>query len=324
LVASVQQSYEENLTFFMSSVSSTLKRYNEMLQTALPHNPKAVFFFDSPQLAEPAESPTAASPTARRESRKTPRSEVPPAAKDPPTSPLLRRPKLDPLVVADMEASAIQLLQQQSSMHYSSNSHHGEFLFPKLPPPHAAEPDASKLDGTTSAAKVISAVGSRRPNEDKKHLSAEQLEAIAMPPLLLVQLRVIKQEARSLGKVLDQIHDWIALNVPMMKEEDNLGVAVMASVIQEVSGCISRVRGVYDIEASYVSDRSESELKYLKAMDADSAAQALKVLDTDTWDTVEKGWSVLMRVVLMVHTTLARNMRILRDPRTAPKHHLSL
>jgi hypothetical protein len=315
VVASVQQSYEENLTFFMSSVSSTLKRYNEMLQTALPHNPKAVFFFDAP--ADPS-SPTEVAAA----SRKTPRSaSVVPGVKEP-TSPLLRRPKLDPLVVADMEANAIQLLQQQSSMHYTSNSHHGDFMFPKLPHATEALPVGA---APAQKEKVISfAVGSRRPREDKKHLTAEQLEVIAMPPLLLVQLRVIKQEARSLGKVLDQVHDWIALNVPMMKEEDNMGVAVMASVISEVSGCISRVRNVYDIEASYVSDRSESELKYLKAMDADSAIQAIKVIDTDTWDTLEKGWRVLMRVVLMVHTTLARNMRILRDPRTAPKHHLSL
>lgn len=338
VVASVQQGYEESLTYFMNTVSSTLKRYNEMLQAALPHNPKAMYFFDTPASVS---SPTTAL------SRKTPRSDVTPAPKEP-TSPLLRRPKLDPLVVADMEANAIQLLQQQSSAHYSS-SNHGEFLFPKVPLPAtvAAKPDAdsSSADiqggqspsGAATAAtaaaasaapaaaqKVLTAVGSKRPPEDKKHLTPEQLEVVAVPPLLLAQLRIIKQEARGLGKVLDQIHDWIALNVPMMKEEDNMGVAVMAAVIAEVSGCISRTRSVYEIEASYVSDRSEIELKYIKAPDADSSVQALKVLDTDTWDTLEKGWRVLMRVVLMVHTTLARNMRILRDPRSTPKSMLSL
>ena len=314
VVESVKQSYEENLTFFMSTVSATLKRYNEMLQTALPHNPKAVYFFEIPG-DELSPNPN---------NRKMPRSTTPiPGQVKEPTSPLLRRPKLDPLIVADMEANAIQLLRQQSSVHHS-----GDFLFPKV---HSSKsgavstPDGSSIQPVAGdASKVITAVGSRRPQDDKKHLTPEQLEAIAMPPLLLVQLRVIKQEARSLGKVLDQIHDWIALNIPMMKEEDNMGVAVMASVIAEVSGCISRVRSVYDLEASYVADRSELELKYLKAMDADSAVQALKVIDTDSWDTLEKGWRVLMRVVLMVHTTLARNMRILRDPRSAPKHHLSL
>jgi hypothetical protein len=160
--------------------------------------------------------------------------------------------------------------------------------------------------------------------DKSKGPTEEQLESLELPPLLLVQLKILKNEARSLGKTLDEIHDWIALNIPMMKEEDNDGVAVMAAVIAEMAGAIAKVRSVYDIESSYISDRAELDVKYMKSSDADSILEAVEVCDSDAWDTLERGWRTMMRVVLLIHSTLAKNTKALKDPRGQKRHNLHL
>jgi hypothetical protein len=164
------------------------------------------------------------------------------------------------------------------------------------------------------------------PKKDTKNVAPtdDQLDTIAMPPLLLVQLKKIKQEARSLGRLFDQIHDWIALNIPMMKDEDNVGVAVMASVIADLELTSAAIRELYDLESSYLSDRMEREVTYVKTPEADSTLQAIAVCDADMWNSVEKGWRVLMRVVLMTHSTLSKNMKALKNPRAKPGASLNL
>lgn len=302
-VKRVQDSYEESLTFFMSNIATMLDRYNQLLQTALPQNPKANLYgapeekTDAPAAEEKEKSPEAAppAPAAATEEPKQP------------TSPLLRRPKLDPAAMAELEKSAVELLRQSSNVHLSAKG------------TPAGEAVVTKTPLTATSATVA-----KKGKDKDKAPTSEQLDSLNLPPLLLVQLKIIKGEARSLGKTLDQIHDWIALNIPQMKEEDNMGVAVMASVISEIAGAIAKTRNVYDLEASYVSDRAELDVKYLKTTDAESTLQAIEVCDSDAWDTLEKGWRTLMRVALLVHSTLAKNMRLLKDPRGAPKHNLHL
>lgn len=310
-VKRVQDSYEESLTFFMSNIAPMLERYNQLLQAAMPQNPRAVHDSASESTTMVEEKPDASAAqitTVADESGVTPPPEKASPQKQP-SSPLLRRPKLDPVEMAELEKSAVELLRQSSSVDLKPKTAKGT-------PAVAEQPKSTPL--TTA-----SATAAKKKDKDKAPTSA-QLESLALPPLLLVQLKIIKNEARILGKTLDEIHDWIALNIPQMKEEDNVGVAVMASVIQELAGSIVKVRGVYDMEASYVSDRAELDVKYLKTTDAESTLQAIEVCDGDAWDTLEKGWRVMMRVALLVHSTLAKNMRLLKDPRGAPKHNLHL
>lgn len=312
-VKRVQDSYEESLTFFMSNISSMLERYNQLLQAALPQNPKAAYFASTEAGAVESEAPAAVGKatdaTAVAEDAQKPEGTVTPAEDSSPpkqpTSPLLRRPKLDPVAMAELEKSAVELLKQSSNVNL--------------------QPKGTPADGAVKSTPLTaaSATASKKKDKDKAPTS-EQLDSLALPPLLLVQLKILKNEARALAKTLDQIHDWIALNIPQMKDEDNVGVAVMASVIQEIAGGIAKVRGVYDIEASYVSDRAELDVKYLKNTDAESILQAIEVCDADAWDTLEKGWRAMIRVALLLHSTLAKNMKLLKDPRGAPKHSLHL
>ncbi|CUG83935.1 proteasome activator PA28 beta subunit family protein, putative [Bodo saltans] len=291
----------------MTNIAAMLERYNQLLQAALAQNPRAANESSEAKSEEAAPVPEApaTAPSGAEDSGVTPPPEKASPQKQP-TSPLLRRPKLDPVEMAELEKSAVELLRQSSSVQIQAK---------KAGTP-AGEAKSTPL--TTA-----SATASKKKDKDKAPTS-EQLDSLSLPPLLLVQLKIIKSEARTLGKTLDEIHDWIALNIPQMKEEDNVGVAVMAGVIQELAGSIVKVRGVYDLEASYVSDRAELDVKYLKTTDAESTLQAIEVCDADTWDTLEKGWRAMMRVSLMVHSTLAKNMRLLKDPRSAPKHNLHL
>lgn len=310
-VKRVQATYEESLTFFMSNIAPMLERYNQLLQAALPQNPKAAYFSD--ESTEKSTAPTAVaedtSAPAAAASFESGTATPPPEGSSPqkqPTSPLLARPKLDPVAMAELEKSAVVLLRQSSSVALQARS-------------------TPLTDGTAAKTPLITASATASKKKEKeKAPTTEQLDSLSLPPLLLVQLKIIKNEARALGKTLDQIHDWIALNIPQMKEEDNVGVAVMASVISEIAGGIAKVRGVYDMEAAYVSDRAELDVKYLKTTDAESTLQAIEVCDADAWDTLEKGWRTLIRVALLLHSTLAKNMKLLKDPRGAPKHSLHL
>jgi hypothetical protein len=291
-VRAVQQSYEETLTFFMSNISTLMNKYNESLNAVKNLNTRVV-------------------------------------AADPP-SPLLVRHQLD-------EAGANEVKKQSEA---ALRRHSSAMSKPAMAAAAAAADDEEWEDveddeknGKKKHKKRGSKKTKKRQEEEEAAAAEAQqadeatnalLEAVAISAVLLVQMKLIKQEARSLGKVLDQVHDWVALNVPTMKEEDNAGVAVLAQVIEEISGFIGSVREIYDLEAEYVSSRTELELKVLKSSDAVSSKPALEVCDSDAWDSIEKGWRTLMRVVLLAHATLAKNMKVLRDPRSAPRSQLSL
>lgn len=323
-VTRVQASYEESLTFFMSNIAPMLERYNQLLQAALPQNPKAALYADADGDNEDAETKPPAAEKASDATAKAETEASGDAAADQtnapkqPTSPLLRRPKLDAEKMAELEKSAVALLKQTSSVQLAGKKEKGS--------PAGAAASEAGVKTTPRGTPLIttaSATAGKKKDKDKAPTS-EQLDSLALPPLLLVQLKIAKTEARILGKTLDEIHDWIALNIPQMKEEDNVGVAVMASVIGELTGAIAKVRGVYDMEAAYVSDRAELDVKYLKTTDAESTLQAIEVCDSDAWDTLEKAWRTMMRVALLVHSTLAKNMRLLKDPRAGPKHNIHL
>jgi len=306
-VQRVKDSYEASLTHFMANISPMLQRYNQLLQAALPQNPKADFFNTA---TKEAEKPATTAEKAVHEDPHDINAVAEDSPVKQPTSPLLRRPKLDPATMAELEQSAVELLRQSSAV--------------QINPKGSSSPTlGSEAVKTPLTAQSVTAK-KKKDDKENKAPTTQQLESLALPPLLLVQLKIIKQEARELGKTLDQIHDWIALNIPTMKEEDNLGVAVMASVIGELAQSIAKVRGVYDMESGYVSDRAELDVKYLKTTDAESTLQAIEVCDSDAWDTLEKGWRALMRVALLVHATLAKNMKLLKDPRGGPKANLHL
>jgi hypothetical protein len=152
---------------------------------------------------------------------------------------------------------------------------------------------------------------------------------LTLPPTdskerLLAQLRILKIEARALIKTFDQIHDWIALNVPTMGEDMPAGVEVMGVIISNISDMTGVIKQVFSQEAKYLSDRLEVEAKVARYPDCPSFERSMVVLDSNTWDEVEKGWRSIIRACLLIHSLLAKNMKILVDPRkTKSRDHSS-
>ena len=143
---------------------------------------------------------------------------------------------------------------------------------------------------------------------------------LVLPPVeskdkLLAQLRTLKIESRGLIRTFDQIHDWIALNVPTLQEDLPAGVEVMGVIIGNVGDMASVIKTVYGLEAKYLTDRIEMETKAARYTECPSYQQALTVLDSNTWDEVEKGWRSIIRACLLIHSLLAKNMKLLTDPR---------
>jgi hypothetical protein len=141
--------------------------------------------------------------------------------------------------------------------------------------------------------------------------------AIVFPDntLLQEQLNLLKAEAYALGTTFDGIHDWIALNVPDYKEEDNVGVEIMGAVIQQVASLQESIREVYATELRYLEERGDLEKTLLKMPDSDTVQRQMEVLDLDAWDDAERGWRSMIRVSLILFSMLHKNMKVLREPR---------
>jgi hypothetical protein len=277
-VKAIQDQFEQNLTDFMSSLGPTLARYTMLLQRALPHNPKACYYAveqDESSADEPAAK------KARTESEK-------PSPVKNPTSPLLRRPKLDPELVEEMKRDALT-----------------DFPFPLMAPP-------SSTKAGTTAASPIDKSGAKKQNEKTM---AEMFAEVAPPPLLLSQIRILKTEARQLWHTFERIHDWVALNIPQIGDENaGPGVEVMGMVISELEEMMNTAKVIYMLEMKYLGDRADLELRIAKYTATDNARRALEVYDANSWDDVEKGYRSLMRATLIAHSTLSKNMKRLKQP----------
>lgn len=244
-VEHVQQQLESNLTYFMSNIGATIKRYNQLLEAALPGNPKA-----------------------KGQSERA--------------SPLLKRP-------SSIEIASTENKEAQPPA-----------LAP-LPPP--AIP--------SNATKAVKPLGE---NEEEIHV------VFPNNTELRKQLHFLKREAYELSVTFDGIHDWIALNIPDMKDEDNTGVEVMGAVIEQCSTLNDAIRGVYGLELKYLSERGEIEKAMLKCPESVSLKLQLEVSDGDTWDELERGWRILTRSCLILYSVLSKNMQKLREPRQQ-RHH---
>jgi hypothetical protein len=144
---------------------------------------------------------------------------------------------------------------------------------------------------------------------------------LTLPPAanrdrLLAQLRILKIESRGLIKTFEQIHDWVALNVPTLGDESSgPGVEVMGVVISNVSDLTGVIKAVYGLEAKYLDDRVAIEAKIARYPECPSYERALAVNDHNSWDEVEKAWRSIIRACLLVHSLLAKNMKILMNPK---------
>jgi hypothetical protein len=255
-IKGVHEGLEGSMTAFMANVGKMCRTYDQHLQAALPHNPKAHFFDRD--------------------------------GTSPPTSPLMKRPRVD---ISGMSP----LVHAVTPGHKSAV----EFQFPASP----------RRNGSPSTSPKIVTVASATVPDLALPVASQSKDT------LLAELGLLKSEARILVKTFDQIHDWIALNIPRMQEEDNGGVEVLGIVIGNVQQMAGIIRQVYALESKYLDNHVDIVTKGLKYGGCASFDHALGVLHTNTWDDVERGWRSLIRACLLLQSVLAKNMKRLKEPR---------
>ena len=148
--------------------------------------------------------------------------------------------------------------------------------------------------------------------------SADEVPIIALEfpnnTALLCELELIKKEAYEIASVLDAVTDWIALSIPEMKADNSNNVDVMGAVLEQISSLLDAVRSVYVLGKKYLAERAELEKGLLKVPICTGLALAVGIKDSDTWDDVERSWKALLRVSLIGHSILLKNMDQLKHP----------
>jgi len=133
---------------------------------------------------------------------------------------------------------------------------------------------------------------------------------------LLAEMKILKGEAYELSTIFDGMHDWVALNIPDIKEEDNAGVEIQGAVLEQTEELASVLRNVYSLELKYLADRSELETTLLKYPKALSLPRAISVIDCNAWDDIERSWRTMIRICILVYALFQKNMSRLKEPRT--------
>jgi len=140
--------------------------------------------------------------------------------------------------------------------------------------------------------------------------------------IVLDNLLLLKAAAYDLMVSFDGIQDWIMSRVPELKDEDNAGVEVQETVIQQVQQFQRAVKGVYMEEMEYLKARGEMESSALKHPDTVSWRRAIALLDQEAWDDMELSWRVLLRTIMLCHAILMKNMQKLKEPRQSRAMHI--
>lgn len=187
----------------------------------------------------------------------------------------------------------------------------------------AAEPSVAPVTGPVTDTPPADA-----PKLTEKQMRKAFQDALPDNSLLLKQLQTLKVEARSLSLCFERVHDWIALNLPEMAQEDNAQALIMGTMLGQVMNVLTSVKSIYELEGKYLVDRALSEQKLYRIMrrgPSVSTVSAVAMLHSDermAWEDCHKAWRTLVRSTLLLHSMLSKNMERLRSPRsTRASHH---
>jgi hypothetical protein len=334
VVEKVQETLEENLTFFMDNISGLIGRYDAFLGRAMACNrgtaaeiaayaaqlaaATATAATDGAATGDAAAAAAAPTTAAAAADGAEPSATAPPARM--PSSPLLKRAASPQMPVAAPAASSAFLSGTATTTAAIASPPTVTGADAQAPAPAAAPAVPAATGAATAAAtseEAASPKGGADKTKKKKKEPKVRIVEVNFPSNedLLGNLRTLKRESYELATTMDGIHDWIALNVPDIKEDDNSGVEVMSAVIEQVSSLTDTVRGVYGLEQKYLEERSECEKRRLKYPESKMVELQLQTQDTDTWDDLDRGWRTLIRVCLVLYAVLAKNMTALKEPR---------
>eukprot|EP01060_Flectonema_neradi_P004974 TRINITY_DN13299_c0_g3_i2.p1 TRINITY_DN13299_c0_g3~~TRINITY_DN13299_c0_g3_i2.p1 ORF type:complete len:324 (+),score=64.99 TRINITY_DN13299_c0_g3_i2:133-972(+) len=146
--------------------------------------------------------------------------------------------------------------------------------------------------------------------------TSEKLPDIPEDPNLITNMEALSTEAYELRVLLSGICDWIEMQMPAIKDEDNRGVAVQEAVIRHLVHMRGSVQSVNDRQRVYSERLAEYASKYFKAPRAAKQwAKLIIILQHDQWDQLERDWRELRQLVILSGRLLSINMDKLTIPR---------
>lgn len=333
VVTKVQETLEENLTYFIDNIAGLVKRYDVMLGNALKENRGTAAEIAALQAAAEAAASKedgvasdsadikkdggAGGAAASSSSGKNDDDDA--AKKTDAVAPIVRQAS-----ISRMPSSP--LLKRAASPIVTS----GSDTFPGMASARTESTTATSAAGAvagaaSSKAKADAASPLLSKKKKKNQVKARVVE-VRFPDNtnLVKQLRLLKREAYELGSTMDGIHDWIALNVPDIKEDDNDNVEIMGAVIEQVTSLTDTVKAVYSAESQYIEQRSEIEKAMLKLPESETMKLSMAAGDSNAWDEVDRAWRTLVRITLLLYSILSKNMAALKEPRKAAASHAGM
>eukprot|EP01059_Diplonema_ambulator_P006527 TRINITY_DN16201_c0_g1_i2.p1 TRINITY_DN16201_c0_g1~~TRINITY_DN16201_c0_g1_i2.p1 ORF type:complete len:263 (+),score=67.13 TRINITY_DN16201_c0_g1_i2:36-824(+) len=140
--------------------------------------------------------------------------------------------------------------------------------------------------------------------------------------MLLKNLNYLTCEAYELRIILSGVCDWIEMQMPAIKSEDNRGVEVQEAVIRHLVHMRGAVQAINERQRAYTDKVADYATKYYKNPAAGRQwARALFLWNHDYWDQLERDWRELRQIVLLAGRRLSLNMEKLTRPRGNTHHY---
>eukprot|EP01062_Namystynia_karyoxenos_P063195 TRINITY_DN56011_c0_g1_i1.p2 TRINITY_DN56011_c0_g1~~TRINITY_DN56011_c0_g1_i1.p2 ORF type:complete len:302 (+),score=110.98 TRINITY_DN56011_c0_g1_i1:91-906(+) len=139
------------------------------------------------------------------------------------------------------------------------------------------------------------------------------------PPVdreLIRQMHALKEEAYEIRVMLSGVCDWIEMQMPPIKAEDNRGVAVQEQVIRHLVHMRTAIQSIYDRERVFFDKIAEYSSKYYENPKACTQwVKTILVWHQEHWDQLERDWREMRHIVVLAARLLSLNMDKLCCPR---------
>ncbi|KAJ9473325.1 hypothetical protein DIPPA_08082 [Diplonema papillatum] len=159
-------------------------------------------------------------------------------------------------------------------------------------------------------------------NFDEPTGDPAKLPPLPEDPLLSMNMDSLTRETYELHTILSGICDWIEMQMPAIRLEDNRGVIVQESVIRHLIHMRTSVQGVNGRQNTYARKVADCVSKYYKEpLSAKEYAKGLIKHNMDTWDQLERDWRDVRQVVILAGRLLSLNLDKLQSPHNNPTVH---
>ncbi|KAJ9473326.1 hypothetical protein DIPPA_08082 [Diplonema papillatum] len=158
-------------------------------------------------------------------------------------------------------------------------------------------------------------------NFDEPTGDPAKLPPLPEDPLLSMNMDSLTRESYELRVILGGICDWIEMQMPAIRLEDNRGVAVQEAVIRHLGHMRTAVQTVNERHLSYMAKRCEYATNYFKyPYAAKQWAAALILWNMDHWDHLERDWRQIRQICILAGRLLSLNLDRLRAPCVSVPH----